>query len=225
MGKTAIVLGATGLTGNNLLNALLNDSSYNRIVLFSRSTCGIKNAKITEYLIDVFELDNYKTLFRADVVFCCIGTTKTKTPDKTIYHKIDYGVPVVAANLCVKNNITRFICISALGADSKSKIFYNRTKGEMEAVVLSLNLKHTYLLQPSLITGPRNEFRLGETIGKVLINIVSPLFIGKLEKYKPIQTKTIVSAMLWLADHSYKLQCIPSEKIKEIAKEYDRNRA
>ncbi|MBP1838488.1 NAD(P)H-binding protein [Formosa algae] len=225
MGKTAIVLGATGLTGRNLLEKLLNDSDYSRIVLFSRSTCGIVDSKITEYLIDVFELDQYKSLFRADVVFCCIGTTQSKTPDKTIYHKIDYGIPVAAANLCAKNNINRFICISALGANSKSKVFYNRTKGEMEAVVLSLNLKYTYLLQPSLITGSRNEFRFGEAIGKVLMDVLSPLFIGKFKKYKPIPSKTIVSAMLWLADHSYALQCIPSENIKEIAKEYDRNRA
>ncbi|WP_159021992.1 NAD(P)H-binding protein [Formosa sp. L2A11] len=225
MGKTAIVLGATGLTGEIVLQKLLKDSSYSRIVLFSRSSCGVKHSKITEYLIDLFELDSYKTLFRGDVVFCCIGTTKSKTPDKAMYHKIDYGIPVAAANLCNKNNIKHFICISALGADSKSKVFYNRTKGEMEAVVLSLNIKNTYLLQPSLITGSREEFRLGESIGKVLMHVLSLLFIGKFKKYKPIQSKTIASAMLWLAAHSYELQCIPSENIKEIAKTYDRNRA
>ncbi|MDW5289070.1 NAD(P)H-binding protein [Formosa sp. PL04] len=225
MGKTAIVLGATGLTGKNVLQKLLKDSDYSRIVLFSRSTCGIQHSKITEYLIDLFELDRYKTLFRADVVFCCIGTTQSKTPDKSTYHNIDYGIPVAAANLCAKNNIENFICISALGADSKSKVFYNRTKGEMEAVVLSLNLKNTYMLQPSLITGGRDEFRIGENIGKIIMGVVAPLFIGKLKRYKPIESKTIVSAMLWLAENTYELQCIPSEKIKEIAIEYDRNRA
>ncbi|WP_299776706.1 NAD(P)H-binding protein [uncultured Formosa sp.] len=225
MGKTAIVLGATGLTGENLLEKLLNDSDYSRIVLFSRSACGIKHSKITEYLIDMFELDNYKTLFRADVVFCCIGTTQSKTPDKAIYHKIDYGIPVAAANLCVKNNIDRFICISALGANSTSKVFYNRTKGEMEAVVLSLKIKHTYLLQPSLIVGSRKEFRFGEVMGKMVMKVLSPLFRGSLKKYKPIESKTIASAMLWLAEQGYELQCIPSENIKEIAKIYDRNRA
>ncbi|CDF81108.1 nucleoside-diphosphate-sugar epimerase [Formosa agariphila KMM 3901] len=224
MGKTAIVLGATGLTGGNLLQALLKDRSYSRIVLFSRSTCGIKHAKITEYLIDLFELDNYKTLFLADVVFCCIGTTKSKTPNKAIYHNIDYGIPLAAANLCLKNNIETFICISALGADAKSKVFYNRTKGEMEAVVLSLKIKNTYMLQPSLIVGGRNEFRLGEYLGKILMRLLSPLFIGKLNKYKPIESETIVSAMLWLAEHTYELERIPSEKIKEIAIKYDRNR-
>ncbi|WP_066222566.1 NAD(P)H-binding protein [Formosa haliotis] len=225
MGKTAILLGATGLTGKTMLQELLNSSDYSRIVLFSRSTCGIQHAKITEYLIDLFDLDRYKTVFRADVVFCCIGTTQAKTPDKAMYHKIDYGIPVAAANLCVQNNIDTFICISALGADSKSKVFYNRTKGEMEAVVLSLNIKNTYLLQPSLITGDRDEFRLGEYLGKVVMKLTSPLFVGTLKKYKSIHAKTIVSAMLWLVEHTYELRCIPSEKIKELAIIYDRNRA
>ena len=191
MGKTAIVLGATGLTGSHLVKSLLNNSHYSRIVLFSRSTCGIQHSKITEYLINLFDLDSYKTLFRADVVFCCIGTTKSKTPDKTIYHKVDYGIPVAAANLCVQNNINRFICISALGADAKSNVFYNRTKGEMEAVVLSLNIENTHMLQPSLITGGREEFRLGEYIGKIVMKIAAPFFIGKLNNYKPIESKSI----------------------------------
>ncbi|WP_434037321.1 NAD(P)H-binding protein [Formosa sp. 4Alg 33] len=225
MGKTAIVLGATGLTGSHLVKSLLNNSYYSRIVLFSRSTCGIQHAKITEYLIDLFDLDSYKTLFRGDVVFCCIGTTKSKTPDKAKYHKVDYGIPVAAATLCVQNNINRFICISALGADATSNVFYNRTKGEMQAVVLSLNIENTYILQPSLITGGRAEFRLGEYIGKIIMGITAPLFVGKLKRYKPIQSKTIATAMLWLAENTYELQCIPSEKIKEIAIKYDRNRA
>ncbi|MFB9051882.1 NAD(P)H-binding protein [Formosa undariae] len=225
MGKTAIVLGATGLTGSHLVKSLLTNSDYSRIVLFSRSTCGIQHAKITEYLIDLFDLESYKTLFKADVVFCCIGTTKSKTPDKTIYHKVDYGIPVAAANLCVQNSINRFICISALGADAKSNVFYNRTKGEMEAVVLSLNIENTYMLQPSLITGGREEFRLGEYIGKIVMRITAPFFIGKLKNYKPIESKSIALAMLWLAENTYKLQCIPSKEIKEIAIKYDRNRA
>ena len=107
--KTAIILGATGLTGSLLLEKLLKDPSFEKIKLFSRSSFGKKSPKIEEHLIDMLQLENYSEDFKADVVFCCIGTTKAKTPDKEIYKKIDYGIPVTAAKLAKENNIKTFI--------------------------------------------------------------------------------------------------------------------
>lgn len=212
--KTAIILGATGLTGSLLLEKLLKDPSFKKIKLFSRSSVQISNTKIEEHLIDMFELENYSEEFRADVVFCCVGTTKAKTPDKEIYKKIDYGIPVEAAKLSKKNGINTFIVISSLGADPNSSVFYNKTKGEMQRDVLNQNIENTYVLQPSLIVGNRNESRFGEDMAGFFMKIFGFLVP---KKYKMIQAEIIADAMRTLAKENYTEKIIPSEKIKEIA--------
>lgn len=217
MGKTAIIVGATGLTGSLLLQRLLQDSSYQTIKLFSRNSCHIKHAKIDEHLVDLFEIEKVKDLFIADEVYCCIGTTKAKTPDEALYFKIDYGIPVMLAKLCVQNRINKFIVISALGANKKSHIFYNKTKGRMEEDVLKENIKYCYMLQPSLISGDRKESRFGEKLAKIIFQIGNPLFIGKLKKYRSIHPKTIVNSMVWLANNNYESGRIPSNRIQEIS--------
>ncbi|MEO6348437.1 MAG: NAD(P)H-binding protein [Aquaticitalea sp.] len=220
MSKTAIILGATGLTGGLLLQTLLKDERYIEIILFSRNKCGIKHEKLTEYIIDLFQLEHYKDKFKANDVFCCIGTTKAKTSDKKTYTKIDFGIPVSAASLCKQNGIDNFVVISALGAKKKSKIFYNRTKGKMEAAVLDFNIKHTYILQPSFISGERDEQRFGESVMKFVIALLKPLLhVGELKRYRPIHPQTIVNCMVWVANHDYKSGRIKSKTIQEIGGE------
>ncbi|MCZ4317741.1 NAD(P)H-binding protein [Aequorivita viscosa] len=211
--KSAIILGATGLTGSILLEKLLTDASFEKIKLFSRSSVENNSPKIEEHLIDMFQLEAHSEAFKADVVFCCIGTTEAKTPDKEIYKKIDYGIPVTAAKLAKQNGIEKFIVISALGADEKSSIFYNKVKGEMERDVLQQNIENTYILQPSLIVGDRNESRLGEEIATFFMKTIGFLIP---KKYKMIKAETIAEAMLVLAKDGYSEQIITSEKIKGI---------
>ena len=199
MSKKAIILGATGLTGSILLDKLLHDAAYDEIKVFVRKSTGTNHPKLTEYVIDVLQLDQYAKDFVADVVFCCIGTTAKKTPDKKLYRKIDFGIPTTAAQLAMQNNINTFLVISSLGADPKSRVFYSRTKGEMEQQVREMGIPHTYILQPSFITGDRKENRLGEKIGIVLFKILAIALIGGLRKYRAIEAKTIAEAMLYLA--------------------------
>ncbi|MGY0391096.1 NAD(P)H-binding protein [Bizionia sp. KMM 8389] len=217
MGKTAIILGATGLSGGLLLQELLKAEDYEKIKLFSRSSCGISHEKIDEHIVDLFKLKLHKENFVADVVFCCIGTTKAKTPDQETYLKIDYGIPVSAAELAQENGIKTFVVISALGADKSSKVFYNRTKGRMEDAVLAQQIPHTYVLQPSLISGNRNENRLGEKLAKIVMALINPFLIGNLAKYKSIKPEAIVKCMLFLADNNYPESRIQSDDINKIA--------
>ena len=217
MSKAAIILGATGLTGGILLKKLLEDKRYAQVTLFSRNSCNITHPKLKEYLVDLFELEHYKDKFTADEVFCCIGTTKAKTSDKETYKKIDFGIPVTAASLCVQNGIDTFVVISALGAKKNSKIFYNRIKGKMEAAVLNLQIKNAYILQPSLITGDRDEKRIGESIMKFVMSVLKPLLrLGDLQRYQPIHPKTIANCMIWLANHEYASGRVESITIQEI---------
>ena len=218
MPKTAIILGATGLTGGMLLQQLLEDDRYGKIKLFSRNSVEKKHPKIEEHLIDLFKLEEYKDKFTADEVFCCVGTTKKKTPDHNTYTKIDRGIPVTAARLCKANNIDTFLVVSALGANPKSRVFYNRIKGKMEKEVLEQEIKNTYILQPSLITGERKESRSFEKVGKVMLNFINPFFLGTLRKYKSISAESIARAMVAIANKpELDVVRIPSDEIKNIA--------
>jgi len=215
--KTAILLGATGLTGDLLLQLLLKDNRYKKIKLFSRSTSGVVHPKMEEYLGDLIHLETFKNDFKADEVFCCIGTTKSKTPDKKLYKKIDFGIPTMAAQLCKENEINTLAIISALGANSKSNIFYNRTKAEMEDAVLKPGIPKTHILQPSLIGGKREEKRIGEWIFKQLMKVANLVMAGPLKKYQSIHPKDIAKAMVWLANNELKAVRIPSDEIKRLS--------
>ena len=217
MKKKAIILGATGLTGSHLLELLLEDPNYETVKVFTRRKLPNIHPKLEEHVIDLLELSNYADKFSADVVFCCIGTTKAKTPNKELYRAVDYGIPVEAAKLCKRNGINSFIVISALGANAKSKVFYNRLKGEMERDVLAQQIEHTQLLQPSLIVGDRDEKRMGEDLSKKIMKVIGFLIPAR---YKMIEGKTIAKAMVQMANEPAKETRVPSEEIKEIAEKY-----
>lgn len=214
MPKTAIILGATGLVGGKLLDLLLKDDRYTTLKLFSRSSCKITDPKIEEHLGDLFDMEQFAKEFTADVVFCCVGTTKAKTPNKETYRKIDYGIPVAATKLAKQNNISTFEVISAMGANPDSSTFYNKVKGEMERDVLAEGVANTYILQPSLIGGDRNEKRFGERMAQFFMGVFGFLIP---KQYKVIEPETIAQAMLKVAEKGYKNNQIPSDKIKEIA--------
>jgi uncharacterized protein YbjT (DUF2867 family) len=216
--KTAIILGATGLTGSLLLKRLVTEINYSAIKLFSRRTTGISSPKVKEYIGDVLQLENFKEDFFADVVFCCIGTTSSKTKDRNIYKAIDYGIPVKAAKMARENKIPTFLVISTMGASAESKVFYSRTKGEMEQAVLDQKIPNTFILRPSLILGERGERRIGESIGASFMKLASPLLRGKAEKYRAIEAATIAAAMIKLAESDHGSQIVPSDVIQKYGK-------
>lgn len=219
MKKTAIILGASGLTGTILLHKLIEDKSYQSIKLFSRSKIeGLPN-KVIQFIGDLLELEKFKADFTADEVFCCIGTTAKKTPDKKRYKQIDYGIPVTAAKLAKENNIETFLVISSMGANKRSTIFYNRTKGEMEHAVLKQHIKNTFILRPSLIGGERKEHRIGEKIALVVFKLMQPLLIGNLKQYKTIDAENIAKAMCYLANKKTNAEVIiTSNEILKLSK-------
>ncbi len=217
MGKTAIILGASGLTGGFLLKELLEDANYSQIKIFARSPLRTKHEKVTEYIGDLLSLEVFQSDFTGDVVFCCVGTTLKKTPDKNLYRKIDFGIPVTTAKLCKVNNISTLVVISSLGANAKSSFFYPRTKGEMEVSVLSYGIESTYLLQPSFITGKRTESRFLEYVGFCITKLLSFVLVGPLKKFKSIAAITLAKAMHTLAEGSNTTATrIPSDQIVKL---------
>jgi len=214
--KTAIVLGGTGLTGSLLIKSLLADDTYSCIKLFSRKASGIKSEKVEEYVGDLFRLEQFKDDFTADEVFCCIGTTSAKTKDRVVYKAIDFGIPSAAARLARENRIPTFLVISSMGANARSKIFYSRTKGEMEQAVSDEKIPYTYILRPSLILGKRNERRFGESLGAVVLKIASAFLVGSLKKYRAIEADCIAAAMIHLALTKPLSGIVISDKLQEL---------
>lgn len=217
MNKTAIILGATGLTGSHLLQLLLSDERYSKVISFNRNKLGIQHDKLEEHLINLLELEKQENLFHADEVFCCIGTTRAKTPDKKRYRAIDYGIPLQAARLALKNNISKLLVISSLGADKNSKVFYSQLKGQMQEDIFKLGLPKVYFFQPSLIIGKRRERRKGENGAKVVMKLFD--FLIPL-KYKSVSASTLAKAMLRVARNGWNTEIVSSEDIQKLGREH-----
>lgn len=213
MGKTAIILGASGLTGGLVLEKLLANEAYEKIKVFSRKASGLTHPKLEEHVGDILNLDQFQARFTGDEVYCCIGTTKKKTPDRTAYRAIDYGIPASAALNAKLNKVPVFAVVSAVGANAKSSIFYNRTKGEMENAVLEAGIDHTYILRPSVISGNRMELRSGERISIALFKFLKPLFFGKLRRYRAVEAEAIANCMIRLANSGEASRILESEEI------------
>ena len=128
MKKTAIVLGATGLTGGLLLQKLIEDERYEKIKLFSRSNIDDLPSKVSQFTGNLLELENFNKDFTADEVFCCIGTTAKKTPDKKVYKAIDYGIPVAAAKLLKKEWNQNFFGCFCIGRKCKQQYFLQQNE-------------------------------------------------------------------------------------------------
>jgi len=193
MNKTALIAGASGLTGGYLLTQLLDDPEYSTVIAYVRKSSGLTHPKLKEILVD------WETLLEpvaAEDVFCCLGTTIKKAGSQEAFRRVDYDYPLQLAQLQYRGGSQQFLLVSAMGADAKSAIFYSRVKGELENALQSIGYKSLHIFRPSFIAGPRKESRPGEKIGLAIFSLLSPLFIGPLKKYVPIQAEHIARAML-----------------------------
>lgn len=216
MAIKAVLLGASGVTGGFLLQELIAEKNIEKIYLLNRRELGIDNAKVEEIVTDLFDLENFGKKIDADVMFVNIGSTKAKTPDLDLYRKIDFGIPVGAAKLAKKNGIDKFMVVSSLGANADSSNFYSKMKGDMQEGVKEIGIKHTYILQPSLIESDREEKRVGEKIAIYLAKAINPLLVGKIKKYRSIKASVIGKAMAKLAFIDMESRIIESDEIQEL---------
>lgn len=179
--KTAIVLGATGLVGKELMRLLEEDPDYENINLISRRPIGLRSKKISEVLVqDLEEIENHKSLFDVNHVFCCLGTTMKKAGSSSAFKKIDFDHPLKMAQIAKKcPDFKSFHVVTAVGAKATSSLFYNQVKGELEDALKDLELPGLKIYQPSLLLGKREDFRWIEEIGKGLSALLSFFVTGK----------------------------------------------
>ena len=195
--RTALVIGATGLIGSQLLTKLLHTPYYDKVVVLTRRTLGISNTKLNEVIFDFENPDSSKVV--ANDVFCCLGTTIKTAGSKEAFKKVDFEYPLTIAALALKNKADKFLIVTAMGADASSGIFYNKVKGEVEQGLTSLKYPVLHILRPSLLLGDRKETRFGEKVGEVLAAVFKPIMLGPLKKYRAIDSNKVANAMLALA--------------------------
>lgn len=194
--KTAIIIGGTGLTGSALLQQLLNDDDFKHVISFSRKQIELSHPKLLQHTIDFNQLINYKDLIKGDVIFCCMGTTIKTAGSQEAFKKVDLTYPTEFAKIAKQNGVKEFYLQSSIGADSNSTNFYLKTKGETEQIIQHLNFDSFAAFRPSMLLGKRSEFRLGEVVGKAVMQLFSFLFIKKLKRYKAIHVNQVARAML-----------------------------
>ena len=195
--RTALIAGATGLIGSQLLTKLLHTPYYDNVVVLTRKSLEITNTKLTEVIFNFDNPDSSKVI--ADDIFCCLGTTIKKAGSKDAFRKVDYEYPLTIAKLARKNGAEKFMIVTAMGADPQSGIFYNKVKGEVEQGLMNMDYSTLHILHPSLLLGDRKESRFGEQIGEVLAAVFKPFMFGPLKKYRAIDSEKVANAMLALA--------------------------
>lgn len=193
--KSALLVGATGLVGNELLNFLLNHPGYETVKVFTRKRMSVDHPKLDQIIVEFDNLEQYKGYLNVDDVFCCLGTTIKKAGSQEAFKKVDLEYPFVLAKLARECGVEKFLVITAMGADRNSKVFYNRVKGELEVELKRVGFPALHIFRPSLLLGDRNEFRLGEKIAIILSPLLSFIMVGSLSPYKPIKALDVANAM------------------------------
>jgi len=189
--KTALIIGASGLIGQQLVQQLLEDERYEKVTALVRKPLDIEHDKLTQTRYDFDWPD--ADLAIGEELFCCLGTTIKKAGSQANFRKVDYDCIVETAKIALANGTKKIAIISSIGADKDSSIFYNKVKGETEEALRKLKYEACYVLRPSLLMGARDELRMGELVGKLAMTAFS---FAVPKKYKGIEGKQVAKAMI-----------------------------
>jgi uncharacterized protein YbjT (DUF2867 family) len=202
--KTAIIFGATGLVGTYLVNLLCESKLYAQVVSYSRKPYNYSHPKLSKRISELSKIDEVASEITGDDLYCCLGSTIKKAGSKQNFRKVDFDLPVELAKIAVKNKFQNYLVVSSIGADANASNFYLRTKGEMEQQVMQIAIPQISIVRPSMLLGPRQEFRFGEFVGKITMKLINPLMIGKFKKYRGIHANDVATAMLTIATNDMK---------------------
>lgn len=195
--KSAVVFGATGLVGRNVVEQLLSNDFIYSVTIVVRKEFKSSHPKLKCLILSDFEyLDNLAEYLFADIFFICTGTTIKKAGSKEIFYKTDHDLPIKIARLAERLNIPVVSVISSIGANSRSGNFYLRTKGMMENSLKEVYKGDLQIIRPSLLLGKREEFRFGELTGAFIIKTFGWLMVGPLRKYQGVKACDVASQMI-----------------------------
>ncbi|WP_454192673.1 oxidoreductase [Paenibacillus sp. Marseille-Q7038] len=224
--RKAIVIGATGMVGQQLVTQLLEQKPYTEVVTLVREPREFTHPKLKQVVVNWDELEKYESAFhQADDLFCCLGTTIKKAGSQAAFRKVDLEYPITVAKIAERHGIKQFIGISSMGANAKSRVFYSRTKGQFEEEMKKTGIPSVHFVRPSLLIGDRKENRTGEKIGEVLLGWLDPLLkLGKGQNYRAIPGSLVAAAMIRIALREQTgIHVYSNQKIREIAEAQPRS--
>jgi uncharacterized protein YbjT (DUF2867 family) len=216
--KTALLVGASGLVGRHCLHFLLEEPTYANVIALVRTPLTVSHPKLVQHPVDFSELETFGQFMYADDVYCCLGTTIKKAGTQDAFRKVDFDYPVKLAALTQHCGANQFLLVSSLGADSHSRIFYSRVKGETEEAIRKISFTAFHVFRPSLLLGARAEHRTGEKAGSFIMSGLKYALVGPLKKYRAIQAKDVAKAMVRTAQMNIcGVNIFESQRIQEIA--------
>jgi uncharacterized protein YbjT (DUF2867 family) len=189
---TAWLAGGSGLVGGALLRRLLGDDAFGAVVSTGRRTLPQQHPKLTQAVVDFLDPAAFDALPGPDVAFCCLGTTLRKAGSREAFRAVDHDAVRAFAAAARRRGARTFVHVSALGADPRARIFYNRVKGEAEAAVARAGFESVYAFRPSILDGDRRERRLAERVGLVVMRAAGPV----LGRYRPTPVEPLAAAMV-----------------------------
>ncbi len=205
--KSAVVFGATGLVGKELIKALLDNIDFENVTVVVRKQLALTDPRLKQIkLPDFSKLMDLRDKLKAGIFFCCVGTTIKTAGSKEEFARVDLEIPKNIARLAESLSIPSLVAISSIGADADSSNFYLKTKGEMEKAVREIYHGNLKFVRPSLLMGNRDEFRFGEKVSTVFMKGFGWIFAGPFKKYKGIYASDVAFAMIKISD-------LPSDKM------------
>lgn len=192
MGKSALVLGATGVVGRELVRGLCENENYDKIIVWTRRELKFSHEKLETQIVNFSDVKNMPPR-EVDEIFCALGTTMKQAGSRGQFYKVDVSYPVNIAKWGIASGARRFALISAYGADERSRFFYLRAKGKAEKKIAALGFKSLQIARLPAIKSEREQVRMGELFTIWLFGLL-PKFI--LKNYRPMSAKDIAAAVI-----------------------------
>ena len=183
---TAIVIGATGATGSELVKQLIEDNQYSSVVVFSRRPLNFAHTKLTCHIVDFDNPQFWAHFVKGDVLFSALATTLKQAGSKTAQYKIDFTYQYQTAATAAANGVAKYVLVSAMGANADSWLFYPRIKGELDKAVAALPFKQTHIFRPGFLLRQPDKIRPMEKLGIAIIQFFNRLGLFKSQKPLPV---------------------------------------
>jgi uncharacterized protein YbjT (DUF2867 family) len=216
--RSILLCGATGLVGGECLRLLAADATFDPVVVIGRrplpeaTLASLDTSRVQQHVVGFDRIDDYAELLEVDQVICALGTTIRKAGSKESFAQVDFAYPLAIARIAQAGGARHFLLVSSLGANAQSRVFYSRVKGEVEDAVSALRYRSTTIVRPSLLVGDRQEFRLGEQVGRWLGLLVPG-------NYRPVRAADVAKVLVQAArDDEPGRRIIESREIRRIAR-------
>jgi uncharacterized protein YbjT (DUF2867 family) len=197
--KVALLAGASGLVGSYVLEGLLDAPDFGRVYAISRRPLGREHARLANRIVQFDKLESQLQGVSCHVAFCCLGSTRREAGSNDEFHKVDVEYVLAFARVARKAGAQRFIVVSSAGADTRSRVFYLRTKGEMETAIVGLGFSSVDIMQPGPLYGWRRQIRPLELVAAAIMPLVNPLLIGSQAAKRGISARNVAAAMIGAA--------------------------